>query len=220
MQSTMHRFSSLELGVAILLMLASTVPVGAQSYQDADGNAVDPFKCWSEASFVSSKNPPYYEALKSGYYFDPNPFQLRSYLGGREDWAEMWPSTSSRALIAKNAPKVWKNPSITVQCFVKRIWTPFGRYNEPFMAIKSEGGYIADISTACSGPITRDPYAVSYDPSDPLESTVQSEECTAGEGGDTGGAGVSCRNEWIRIEVSNDGGATWTVWYEGWATVC
>lgn len=215
--STTHRVSCWQFGLAVLLTLLSVGTITGQSYRDDEGNTIEPYQCWSQASFHSYKNPQYFEFQNSGYFFDPNPFQLRSYLGGRMDWAEMWPSTGNKALIAKNAPKVWKYPSITVQCFVRRYW--FG-LNTPYMTIKNEGGYLEDLSTACSGPITRDPYAASYDPSDPLESTVASDECTNGEGGDSGGAGVSCSSEWIRIEVSNDGGATWTVWYEGTATIC
>lgn len=58
-----------------------------------------------------------------------------------------------------------------------------------------------------------------YDPSQP---------CTGGGGGGggsgsggTGGSGgSSCTSEYVIIEVSNDGGATWTTWWEGYANVC
>ncbi len=38
-------------------------------------------------------------------------------------------------------------------------------------------------------------------------------------GGSTGG-GTTCNHEYVLIEVSYDGGQTWSVWWEGWATVC
>ncbi len=40
-------------------------------------------------------------------------------------------------------------------------------------------------------------------------------------GGPGGGPGGStCTYEYVQIETSNDGGVTWTVWWEGMATVC
>jgi len=42
-----------------------------------------------------------------------------------------------------------------------------------------------------------------------------------GGGGDGGGgSGGNCHTEYIYIEISNDGGNTWTVYWEGYATVC
>jgi hypothetical protein len=38
--------------------------------------------------------------------------------------------------------------------------------------------------------------------------------------GDGGGGGSNCHTEYIIIEISYDGGETWSVWWEGYATVC
>lgn len=47
--------------------------------------------------------------------------------------------------------------------------------------------------------------------------------CAPGEGGGTGGGGggnPSCHSEYAIIEISTDGGNTWTTWWEGWIEVC
>ena len=41
-----------------------------------------------------------------------------------------------------------------------------------------------------------------------------------GTSGDPGGGGSNCSTEWVAIEVSYDGGETWSVWWEGEAQVC
>ncbi|HET6765482.1 MAG TPA: hypothetical protein VFH27_17470 [Longimicrobiaceae bacterium] len=41
-----------------------------------------------------------------------------------------------------------------------------------------------------------------------------------GSGGNTDGEGAGCTAEYIVIEISHDGGATWSVWWEGTAEVC
>ena len=43
---------------------------------------------------------------------------------------------------------------------------------------------------------------------------------TPGGGGGGGGGGTTCHQEWVIIEVSYDGGATWSTWWEGYANVC
>jgi hypothetical protein len=41
-----------------------------------------------------------------------------------------------------------------------------------------------------------------------------------GGGSGTGGGGTSCHTEYVFIEVSYDGGSTWSTWWEGYANVC
>ena len=41
-----------------------------------------------------------------------------------------------------------------------------------------------------------------------------------GGGADDGGGGWSCSTEYVVIEISYDGGATWQTWWQGYATVC
>lgn len=213
--------------LAALFAIINCGSLGAQTYREADGSTLEPWQCWGPESFYSNKNPLYFEFRNTGYFFDPNPFQLRTYLGGRMDWAEMWPASGNKTLKSVNAPKAWKNPSITVQCFLRRYWT--GR-NVPYMVIKSENGSIEDLSVACAdGPIDpflTAPYADSYDPGDPYSLpsgsssdpdglAVASDDCTGGAEGDGG-----CQSVYLRIEVSYDGGVTWQPYWEGWGTVC
>lgn len=68
MLPTKHRSLCQQWGFAILLVLLSTAPVGAQTYQESDGAVVEPYQCWGPATFYSHKNPPYYEYRNTGYY--------------------------------------------------------------------------------------------------------------------------------------------------------
>jgi hypothetical protein len=43
---------------------------------------------------------------------------------------------------------------------------------------------------------------------------------SGGSGGSTATSTASCRTEWVVVEVSSDGGASWSTYWEGWATVC
>lgn len=51
-------------------------------------------------------------------------------------------------------------------------------------------------------------------------------DTSGGSGGSTGDSGntststATCRTEWIVVEVSSDGGSSWSTYWEGWATVC
>ena len=67
-----------------------------------------------------------------------------------------------------------------------------------------------------------------YDPYDPNGSTedcgddtpLYPEPGTGGGGEPGGGGGSSCHTEYIVIEISLDDGATWSTYWEGYATVC
>lgn len=54
-----------------------------------------------------------------------------------------------------------------------------------------------------------------YDPYTPRESDS---DCNSSGGSGTGG--VTCHDEYVYVEVSNDGGVTWEVIWQGWAQVC
>lgn len=64
-------------------------------------------------------------------------------------------------------------------------------------------------------------YQLVYDPYSP---TQGGDGCDGtGPGGDPGessGSDSTCRTEYVFIEVSFDDGATWQIWWEGYATVC
>ena len=57
---------------------------------------------------------------------------------------------------------------------------------------------------------------VIYDPDDPCSSGGGG----TGGGGSGGGGGDNCHSEYVTIEVSTDGGNSWTTWFAGEAQVC
>jgi hypothetical protein len=65
---------------------------------------------------------------------------------------------------------------------------------------------------------------VTYEPYDP--DYGGSDDCGGsgsgggGDGGSGAGSGSGCRTEYVYVEVSHDGGATWVTYWEGYATVC
>lgn len=59
------------------------------------------------------------------------------------------------------------------------------------------------------------PASASYDPY-----AASTSDCGDTGGGGGGGGGSNCHLEYVRIEVSHDGGETWTTYVEGTATVC
>lgn len=73
------------------------------------------------------------------------------------------------------------------------------------------------MTASTSGTVT-----VAYDQCDAnLESGPSDVDCGSSEsGGGTYGGGSYCSPEWIEIDISYDGGATWDVWWEGEAEVC
>jgi hypothetical protein len=45
-------------------------------------------------------------------------------------------------------------------------------------------------------------------------------DCGGAGGGDAGGPSVTCQWEYMTVEISYDGGKTWSVWWEGWGQTC
>lgn len=65
-----------------------------------------------------------------------------------------------------------------------------------------------------------DEYQNDYDPYDYYPGSGDFGCSGSGGGGEGGGHGLSCRSEYVYLEVSYDHGATWIVIWEGYATVC
>lgn len=119
----------------------------------------------------------------------------------------------------------WIDPGHYTKC-EKQIWFVPGqpgrieRVRDKYTTVYTEG-YAEEISV-CSGPeIIREP----YDPYSPTGPNDPGDDCESpanpgGEGGGGGGGGMSCHTEYVIVEISNDGGATWEVYWEGYATVC
>lgn len=84
--------------------------------------------------------------------------------------------------------------------------------------------FVESETLACTGtgaqPIR--PYTeVVYDPYSGGD--IEDEENCGGSGGggdSPGPGGSTCHSEWLVVERSDDGGATWYVIWEGWGTVC
>jgi hypothetical protein len=81
--------------------------------------------------------------------------------------------------------------------------------------------------TACND--ASNPYsavAVDYDPYDGSSGDgwdeVDPDNPYASSCSNSGGTGttVTCHDEYVYVEESNDGGVTWTILWEGWAQVC
>ena len=53
-----------------------------------------------------------------------------------------------------------------------------------------------------------------------LGTTAVANDCGGGCGGGSGGGSGGCSTQWGEIDISYDGGATWSVFWEGYYTVC
>jgi hypothetical protein len=82
----------------------------------------------------------------------------------------------------------------------------------------------ADGGAGCGGGgggAENDPiYATSYDPYAPDPENGALTPSCGGSGGGSGSGGYSCAWDYITIEISYDGGATWQEYWSGWAQVC
>jgi hypothetical protein len=114
----------------------------------------------------------------------------------------------------------WVGASLLVACYEVPYIGIVGLH-VPYFIVMREGGHEVPTSLACNDP-TAIAIDVSYDPSDPYGGSGGS--CTSGDtnsgGGSSPGGNGNCDLEYVYIEVSDDGGATWTIYWEGYATVC
>ena len=116
----------------------------------------------------------------------------------------------------------WVGASLLVACYEVPFLNIVGLH-VPYFIVMREGGREVPTRLTCDG----DPTIIlaNYDPSDPSglpDDSDCDDESGGGGGGGTwpGPGGSTCHTEYIYIEVSDDGGLTWTVWWEGYATVC
>lgn len=210
----------------LLLLFSASIRSEAQSYSAGDGEyVVRPYPCWTMTmEFYDPKAFPYYGV--GGYYFDANPFQGYRFVNSN-DRILMRSSKAAAGgtsftglypLRDVSGRKIWTDARILVQCYVKESF--FGFLSQTFAVVATEFGEVEDATMACSGSPTT---FASYNPYDPDESGY-SGSCagTSSGGGNTGsgGGGGGCQVEWLVLERSDDGGATWYVIWEGWGTVC
>jgi hypothetical protein len=134
----------------------------------------------------------------------------------------------------------WRNARILVHCFAVLGWNGTRYYHYHPVAYN---GTLESIQSAC-GPDNPPTWGGDYITSNPSTGVVMDDgtepitrltrdldregappdtyitDCTGG-GGDAGGSGsVTCHWEHMTIEISYDGGKTWSVWWEGWGQVC
>jgi len=83
-------------------------------------------------------------------------------------------------------------------------------------AVDLDWYYVSDDDQTCDASYEED-----------LEDETEGTGCegfsTGSNGGDSGstvGDGTDCTDEWVEIDISFDGGETWTDWWDGYATVC
>jgi len=174
--------------------------------------------------FFDPKAFPYYSV--NGYYFDANPFQGYRNVGSTDKLlmrsSKAAPGGSSYTGLYPirdvSGRKIWTDARILVQCYVRT--SLFGLISSNFAVVAQEFGSVEDARTACGdGDPTR--LVIDYDPYNP-EPEGDDRWCdSAGSGGDPGGGtSGNCHAEWLIVERSDDGGATWYVIWEGWGTVC
>jgi hypothetical protein len=177
-----------------------------------DGTEVAPAACYGTDEFYSPSAYPYFD--NDGYFFDANPFVLARWTSTSSG---IYQSSRGFSLIDQSGTKVWVNTRIAVACF--EINLVLARIH--FASVVAILGDLRDRSIACggSGPITG--YAdAEYDPYNP--SGTQPTDCTDPRGGSggSGAGGAECPVELVEVEISYDGGSTWTTLWRGYASVC
>jgi uncharacterized membrane protein YgcG len=201
----------------------------AQNYSASEEEfVVRPHPCWTMTmEFYDPQAFPYYSV--NGYFFDANPFQGYRYVNspdkilmrsskaapGGTSYTGLYP------LRDVSGSKVWTDARILVQCYVKESF--FGLISTQYAVVAQEFGSVEDARTACEG---GDPtrLVIDYDPYNPYPEGGDGSCGSPGSGGEPGGGGGgssgACHDEWLIVERSDDGGATWYVVWEGWGTVC
>ena len=118
-------------------------------------------------------------------------------------------------VISTDRTKKWTEPTANVTCYIDWFrllptpaWDTYFRWH-----INDYGGTVSSCNSSTQ--VAEDPDGGPYDP---FSSSGESSDCS-GTGG-SGPAGSTCHDEYVYVEISNDGGATWYVLWEGWATVC
>lgn len=120
-------------------------------------------------------------------------------------------------VISIDGARKWTDPTANVTCFTDwfRLYpTPAwdARYR---WHINFYGGPV----TSCVGKQLLPDADGPYDPYNEWgDNRCSDEQGSTGGGG--GGGSSTCWDEYVYVEKSDDGGVTWYVIWEGWATVC
>jgi hypothetical protein len=146
---------------------------------------------WDSVWFASSPSPP----LPSLRWYKP-------------------PSTTT-TLISRDRRAQWSRPEVQVLCWIYNALDIIAYHYDPY----AFRGTVTECGSAGGGGggfITDPALETGYDPYDGYPPTDQ---CPSSSGGGSGGS-ASCHDEYVYVEISYDGGATWQVLWEGWAEVC
>ncbi|MFL5541929.1 MAG: hypothetical protein ACJ8J0_23275 [Longimicrobiaceae bacterium] len=119
--------------------------------------------------------------------------------------------------------KLWEDPTAYVTCWIDWYQEGFGRQAYYDWRLEDYGGIVRNCSFDNPTQIAPGPDA-GYDPYDTFD-PEESGNCAIGSNGDGagdngGGDDGGCPMEYVYVEISYDGGATWVVLWEGWAEVC
>lgn len=164
-----------------------------------------------------------------GFSVSP-PLRFHGYTGDFTDrrglhWREAVYSVSSESEGQDNAGNVWRfKGRFNALCRMgqkqmgpiridAQLVVPRGPIDQPVLVRRADG-------SGCGGGggevFVNDPV---YDPYDPYASEEGCSDAGSGGGGGDFSGGSGCQSVYVYIEVSSDG-VTWTVWWEGYATVC
>jgi hypothetical protein len=123
-------------------------------------------------------------------------------------------------VISTDGTKRWTTPTANVTCFLDWYYTyPGSPQMDTYYRwhINFYGGTVSN----CSGSTQlQDDPGGPYDPYSEWGDTCSDDPTLSGSGGEGGGGGADCHEEWVVIEISYDDGGTWETWWEGYATVC
>lgn len=126
----------------------------------------------------------------------------------------------------------WLNPSLLAECWIDWYALPPTPARDAYFRwhIVRYFGTVREVKAGCNddtrlvddfGNDVQGPYDPTYDPALESGTDCEDESSEGGSGGGGGGGGdLTCRQEYVYVEISNDGGLTWEVYWEGYATVC
>lgn len=125
------------------------------------------------------------------------------------------PPSSATVLTSRDGKAQWSYPEVQVLCWIYNALDIIAYHYDPY-AFRGRVTECAEGSGGGGTFIADPPTEPGYDP---YEGYPLRGGCAGGSGGN-GGGGATCQDEYIYVEISYDGGATWLVIWEGWAEVC
>lgn len=127
-------------------------------------------------------------------------------------------------VLSRDGAKIWDNPTAFVTCWIDWYEENFGLQAYYRWEIEDYGGEVRNCTSPRPNTLPAVEYDTEYDPYQPYD-PIGTSNCSNplggnGGGGGAGGDGGGCRVEYVYVDISFDGGASWTLLWEGWATLC